>query len=362
MYSGGDVLFHLQRLAGGADGLVGHDVRQLGEVRVLTGDDLRALVHARYVEQLVDERGHTPALALHHLQALAVVVHGLCILPRVLALGEDYGHGCAQLMGGVGGKALFAVKAALQPVKHAVEGGGEAVYLVPAPAQADACGEVVAVVYGVHGVRDLAYGLEGMPGDEPADHGRDDNQHGQENQGQYGDDPGGGEVIFSAGDAAQPDAARVRLDQEVVDQERGAVNRHLAHLAVVEFFLAVKVVCARAAEKLSIGGVGLDVDVVAVEVQLIQVEEASVEFDVVNLIVYHVQQSALRRVGDDAAAGDEDDAEHQYDDQHHHEREVDGHARLDREKLHFSSRRTQPAPRTVWMSLVSKGASTLRRR
>ena len=139
------LLFQLHGLAGGHGRLVRDDLRQLGEVGALEGRLVRALVHARDVQQLADELGHAPRLPLDDLDGLGVVLRAFGVLLRVLALGEDDGRGRAQLVRGVGGEALFAVEGLLQAVEHAVEGGGQLVYLVAPAAQPDAGREVLAV-------------------------------------------------------------------------------------------------------------------------------------------------------------------------------------------------------------------------
>ena len=99
-----------------------------------------------------------------------------------------------------------------------------------------------------------------------------------------------------------------------------------------------------------------------VEIQLVKVEEAALILHVVYLVVDGVYERALGAAGYDAAARDEYRAQHEADDEQHHQREIYGDARLYRQEPHFSSLSTQPTPRTVWMSFVSKPASTLRRR
>ena len=139
------LLFQLHGLAGGHGRLVRDDLRQLGEVGALEGRLVRALVHARDVQQLADELGHAPRLPLDDLDGLGVVLRAFGVLLRVLALGEDDGRGRAQLVRGVGGEALFAVEGLLQAVEHPVERGGQLVYLVAPAAQPDAGREVLAV-------------------------------------------------------------------------------------------------------------------------------------------------------------------------------------------------------------------------
>ena len=150
--------------------------------------------------------------------------------------------------------------------------------------------------------------------------------------------------------------------EEVIDQERVALHAHLAYLPVVELAGALKIGRPRAGQQFARRAVDLDVDIVAVKVKVVELEIAVVVLHVVDLVVDGVQQRALRAVGHHAAPGDEDGAHHQADDEQHHQREVDGDAGLDGDEPHGSSLSTQPTPRTVWMSFLSKSASILRRR
>ena len=172
---------------------VRHDAGKLGEVGLLAAYALRTLVEAGYAQELVYYPVHAPALPLDYLEALGVVLRGLRVLPRVLALGEDNGHGRAQLMRGVGGEALLGVEAPLEPVRTSGRRSRPGGVSRPAPRRrADAGREVGAVVYGVDGVRYLTHGLEGVAGDEPAYDGGYDDEHGQEYEREYGYDARGG--------------------------------------------------------------------------------------------------------------------------------------------------------------------------
>ena len=322
----------------------------------------KRLPEAGDAQQLVYYRGHAPALPLHHLQALCVVANGFGVFAGVLALGEDYGHRRAQLVRGVGGEALFGVEAPLQPVEHAVEGGGEAVYLVAAAVEAYARREVRAVVYRVDGVGYLPHGLEGVARYEPADDGGYRHQRGQEYEREYGDHPGGGEVVVLVRDPAEPDPAVPVGHEQVVDQQAEPIRLHAAYLAVLELVRAREAACPRPAQQLASRRVDLDVDVVAVKVQLVQVEIAVLVLHVVYLVVYDVEQRALGTVGYDAAPGHEYGHKLEPDYEQHHQRKIYRDPCLYRKEPHCSSLSTQPTPRTVCMSFVPRPASIFRRR
>ena len=119
---------------------------------------------------------------------------------------------------------------------------------------------------------------------------------------------------------------------------------------------------ARAADELQVLVVNKDVDIVAVEIQLVEVEVAVFILDVVDVVVHDVEQRSLGVICQHPVSHNEHEDEHQGYYQHHHERKVYCYPGFDGYESHASSLSTQPTPRTVWMSFLSKSASSLRRR
>src|SRR5699024_8364045 len=160
----------------------------------------------------------------------------------------------------------------------------------------------------------------------------------QDDEGEDGYDAGGRKVVVSVGEAAHPDLAAVRLYEQVIYQVRLTVHGYGAYFSIPEVARAVKVLLTGPAGDNAVGVVDLDIDLVAVEVQLVEFETAVIKLDVVEFVMDHIQQSALGVAGHHTAAGYEYGAQYQSHYEQHHEREVYCYTGFNRKKPHFSSR------------------------
>ena len=128
---------------GGKALLLGDDLRQLAQIHQLILELLLSVVRPCQSEELADQNGHFPGLRADHADASPELLRRRPFLGGIFALGQDDGHGSAQLMGHIGGELLFIFKGDLQPLHHLVKGVGEDMHLVLSRTQADALRQIL---------------------------------------------------------------------------------------------------------------------------------------------------------------------------------------------------------------------------
>lgn len=155
-------------------------------------------------QQLLDQEGHAFALAVDRAEAFLRFVHAFHVSAGILAFRHDGRHGRTQLVGHIGGEALFPFQGCLEAVEHGVEGLGHLVEFVLARCQFDATGQVLFFPDTARGRADDFHGPEAAF-DDPvsADGGKKDEERHQDQETADQEDGLFGGVAFH-GDAADP--------------------------------------------------------------------------------------------------------------------------------------------------------------
>ena len=301
-----------------------------------------------------------------------MLLGGVAVLLGVLAGALDHGHGCAQLVGGVGGELGLRLKGPLQPGKHAVEGARQPGELVAARRHLHPTGQIGGLVDGVGGGGELLQGPEGPPGDEVAPQGgqQDEQGHGHHrHEQQVGDGLGIVRGLQQAPHPHAPVPAGGYPEVQHVITAGGGVHR--PGQAVLKGLLGGEGHGHLPGQQGLPLAVYQGVHPVDIELEALPQPEGAVVGHL------HLGQVGPHRgvqlvhggLRGHRAADAQQEGQQQPGHQCHEEHIPDGDLNLDAHPLHGvpspssgGSRSTQPTPRRVWMSLWGRPSSIFLRR
>ena len=318
--------------------LHGDNFGNVGEVHTIQFHARLPRVHARQRQQAADERGHLPRAQADIAQRLFPVFFIGDVGEGEVRLREYGGHGRAQFVRGVRGKAPFALKGALEAVEHVVKHPGEPVKLVARALQADALLQILSVDDALRRARDARDRPEGAAGDEVPAHAGGHHQRRKQRHKQRGAhiaQIGGG----VGGDvAAQPDVLRVgegHARVQHIPALAGALRSRADDIFLkgqVEAPLAVDEVARLRVERNAHAGqivqIAVDLQLPVLHAHIVERQLRRADECLLVVVVHHPLGAPKQRPGGKQG------------NQRHQKRVPEGDARLDRQPLHASSRRT----------------------
>ena len=270
------------------------------------------------------------ALLLDDADGLQKVAACVCLAFCAVAFGQNDRDGRAQLVRGVGCELPLGVEGLFQPREHPVKRRAEPAHFARAALHIQPCAQILAGRDAVHRREDLFHRAHGRPRDEPAAADGDGEQDGQQCRREDGDRVHYARPVVGGNDAAHPEAGHVHVDIAVIDKVIPAAAADCAHDVWGKRQVRIEILRQRAVQKRAVRAVKLAVNTAAVHGQVVPLEFPAVEFHVLHILLYDVDQPPGGVVRDGVMIDHKHEHQSHCCQQQHHERDPRRDPDLDR--------------------------------